>query len=197
MTALVHLRERVQDAATKRGLKLTYLPFIIKAVVAGLQQHPNLNASLDEEKMEILLKVYYNLGIAVATDDGLTVIVIHDADKKDVWQLAAEVEELSHQARNKTIKIENLTGGTFTITSLGPKGGMFATPIINHPEVGIVGIHKIEKRPVVHNETIVIREMMYLSCSFDHRVVDGHIGANFVQTVKDYLEHPALLFLGE
>ena len=196
MSALVHLKAKSADAASKRGVKLTYLPFIVKACVAALEKHPTLNATLDEAANEIIVKKYYNVGLAVATDEGLTVAVIHDADKKDLWAIAQEIERLAAAARERTIKLEELTGGTFTITSLGVAGGMFATPIINHPEVAIVGIHKIEKRPVVRDEAVVVRDMMYLSCSFDHRVIDGHVGAAFVQTLKDFLEHPALLFLG-
>ena len=196
MSALVHLKAKSADVATKRGVKLTYLPFIVKACVAALEQHPTLNSTLDEAANEIVVKKYYNIGLAVATEEGLTVAVIHDADKKDLWTIAQEIERLAAAARERTIKLEELTGGTFTITSLGVAGGMFATPIINHPEVAIVGIHKIEKRPVVRDEAVVVRDMMYLSCSFDHRVIDGHVGAAFVQTLKDFLEHPALLLLG-
>jgi pyruvate dehydrogenase E2 component (dihydrolipoamide acetyltransferase) len=196
MTSLVHLKQKTAEAAQVRGVKLTYLPFIVKACVAALHKHPTLNATLDEAKNEIVVKRYYNVGVAVATEDGLSVAVVHDADKKDLWGIAAEVERLAEAARSRTIKLEELTGSTFTITSLGAAGGMFATPIINHPEVAIVGIHKIEKRPVVRDEAVVVRDMMYLSCSFDHRVIDGHVGAAFVQTLKEYLEHPALLFLG-
>ena len=196
MGALVHLRQRTKETAAKKGVKLTYLPFIVKALVGAIKDHPIMNATLDDAKDEIVIKHYYNIGIATATEDGLTVIVLHDADKKDVWQLAAEITELSEAARTKRIRVEDLQGSTFTITSLGAMGGIVATPIINHPEVAILGIHRIEKRPVVHGESIVVRDMMYASCSFDHRVIDGHIGAAFMQTLKEYLEHPALLMLG-
>jgi len=196
MTSLVHLKQKSAEAAQKRGVKLTYLPFIVKACVAALKQHPTLNSTLDEAAGEIIVKKYYNIGVAVATDEGLTVVVVHDADKKDLWEIASEVDRLATAARERKARIEELTGSTFTITSLGVAGGMFATPIINHPEVAIIGIHKIEKRPVVRDDTVVVREMMYLSCSFDHRVIDGHVGAAFVQTLKEHLEHPALVFLG-
>src|SRR5437762_1297547 len=121
---------------------------------------------------------------------------VDEADKKDLWGLAKEIERLSNTAREKKLALEDVLGSTFTITSLGKEGGVFATPIINWPEVGILGIHKIEKRPVVRNDQIVVRDMMYLSCSFDHRVVDGHVGAAFVQLIRNSLEHPALLFVG-
>ena len=196
MTQLVHLRERLKEAAEGKGIKLTYLPFVVKALVAALKEHPTLNASMDDEKQEIVVKRYYNIGIATATDEGLTVTVVHDADKKDIWTLAREIDRLAAAAREKKLTLQEIQGSTFTITSLGKEGGIFATPIINWPEVGIIGVHKIEKRPVVRNELVVIRDMMYLSCTFDHRVIDGHVGAAFVQSIVKYLEHPALQFVG-
>jgi len=196
MTHLVQLRDRLNEMNAKKGVKLTYLPFIVKACVAALREHPALNASVDDERQEIVLKHVYNLGIATATDEGLTVTVVHDADRKDLWALAREIEHLAAAAREKKLSLQEVQGSTFTITSLGKEGGILATPIINWPEVAILGIHKIEKRPVVRDDHIVIREMMYVSCSFDHRVIDGHVGAAFVQSVKGYLEHPATLFVG-
>jgi pyruvate dehydrogenase E2 component (dihydrolipoamide acetyltransferase) len=195
MTQLVHLRERLKEAGQKRGAKLTYLPFFIKAILAALREFPTLNATVDEERGELVVKRYYNVGVATATDEGLTVTVVHDADKKDLWALAKEVERLAQAARDKALSLHDVQGSTFTITSLGKEGGIFATPIINWPEVAIVGIHKIERRPVVRDDQIVIRDMMYLSCSFDHRVIDGHVGAAFVGSVRNYLEHPATLFV--
>lgn len=195
MTALVQLRDKLKAKAEKKGVKITYLPFIVRAVVAALKDHPGLNASLDDEKQEIVLKKYYNIGIATATDAGLVVPVLHDADQKDLYALAGEIERLAEAARAQKLTPNDIAGGTFTITSLGALGGILATPIINWPEVAIVGIHRIEKRPVVHGDQIAIREMMYLTCSFDHRVIDGHIGAAFVESLKEYLEHPALLFV--
>ena len=197
MTEIVHLRDHLKASADRKGIKLTFLPFFVKAIIAALKEFPALNASVDDERQEIVIKRYYNVGIATATDEGLTVTVVHDADRKDLWDLATEVERLSNAARDKKLTLAEVQGSTFTITSLGKEGGIFATPIINWPEVAILGIHKIEKRPVVRNDQIVIRDMMYLSCSFDHRIVDGHIGAAFVQNVRNNLEHPALLFVGE
>ena len=196
MTTLVHLRERLKEVAEGKDVKLTYLPFIVKALIAALREHPTLNASVDDERQELVVKRYYNVGIATATEEGLTVPVVHDADKKDIWSLAREIDRLATAARAKQLTLPEVQGGTFTITSLGKEGGILATPIINWPEVAIVGIHKIEKRPVVRNDQVVIREMMYLSCTFDHRVIDGHVGAAFVQALAKYLEHPALLFMG-
>ena len=196
MSQLVHLRDHLKETAERKGLKLTFLPFFVKSILGSLKEFPTLNASVDDEHGEIVLKKYYNIGIATATDEGLTVTVVHDADKKDLWGLAKELERLSTAAREKRLALEDVLGSTFTITSLGKEGGILATPIINWPEVAILGVHKIEKRPVVRNDQVVIRDMMYLSCSFDHRVVDGHVGAAFVQNVRNSLEHPALLFVG-
>ncbi len=195
MTQLVHLRDRLREAGERKGAKLTFLPFFLKATVAALKEFPMLNATVDDERGEIVVKKSYHIGIATATEEGLTVTVVHDADRKDLWDLAREIERLADAARDKTLSLPDVQGSTFTITSLGKEGGVLATPIINWPEVAILGIHKIEKRPVVRNDQIVIRDMMYLSCSFDHRVIDGHVGAAFVQSVRNFCEHPALLFV--
>ena len=196
MTEIIHLRDHLKGTADRKEIKVTFLPFFIKAILAALKEFPTLNASVDDERQEIVVKRYYNIGIATATDEGLTVTVVHESDRRDLWDLAKEIERLSNAARDKKLTLAEVQGSTFTITSLGKEGGILATPIINWPEVAILGIHKIEKRPVVRNDQIVIRDMMYLSCSFDHRVVDGHIGAAFVQNVRNNLEHPALLFVG-
>jgi pyruvate dehydrogenase E2 component (dihydrolipoamide acetyltransferase) len=196
MSQLVGLREHLQEQGKNRGVHLTYLPFIVKATVAALKEHPTLNASVDDERQEIVVKGYYNIGIATATEEGLTVAVVHDADRLGLWDLAKEIERLATAARERKLSLLEVQGSSFTITSLGKEGGILATPIINWPEVAILGIHKIEKRPVVRDDHIVIRDMMYISCSFDHRVVDGHVGAAFVQSLRRYLEHPAMLFVG-
>lgn len=195
MTDLVKLRDAAMKTVVEPGLKITYLPFIMKAIAAGLKKYPLLNSSLDEENGKILIKHHCHLGIGVATPDGLTVVVVKHADQKSIQDLAREVARLSEDARQNKVALEDLKGSTFTITSLGPLGGMFATPIINYPEVAIVGIHKIEQRPVVVNGQIVIRDRMYMSLSFDHRVVDGAVGAEFCAYVKQFLENPALLFM--
>jgi pyruvate dehydrogenase E2 component (dihydrolipoamide acetyltransferase) len=195
ITELVKLRKAAREMSADLSVKLTYLPFIMKALIAGLKKYPLLNSSLDEEKGKVLIKHFYNIGIGVATAEGLTVVVIKQADQKSVTDLAREIERLSQAARENKIALEDLKGSTFTITSLGQLGGLMATPIINYPEVAIVGIHKIEQRPVVRDSQIVIREMMNLSLSFDHRVVDGAVGAEFCAYVKRFLENPGLLFL--
>ena len=196
MTAVINLRERLMEMAERKKVRLTYLPFVIKAVTAALKEYPVLNSSLDDEKQEIVIKRYCNVGIATATDQGLVVPVIKDADKKDIWQLAKEIEQHAEEARAGKLKLEDVTGGTITITSLGAQAGVIASPVINWPEAAIISVNKIEKRPVVVNDQVVIRQMMYLSLSFDHRIVDGHVGAAFTSTMIKYLEHPALLFVG-
>jgi pyruvate dehydrogenase E2 component (dihydrolipoamide acetyltransferase) len=195
MSEIVHLRDKSKVSAEKRGVKLTYLPFIIKALIPALKQYPYLNASLDDEKEEIILRRYYNIGIATDTDQGLVVPVIKEADRKSIAQLAAEITTLSDKARASQLTLDEIQGSTFTITNVGGIGGMFATPIINYPEVAILGVHKITKRPVVKDNQIVIRDMTYLSLSFDHRVLDGAMAAHFVNTIKQYLEDPKLLLL--
>ena len=195
MTEVVQLREKAKTSAEKRGVKLTYLPFIIKALIPALKQYPYLNATLDDEKSEIVLKKYYNIGMATDTEQGLVVPVIKDAEHKSITQLAAEVAALSEKARAGQLALNEIQGSTFTITNVGGIGGMFATPIINYPEVAILGVHKITKRPVVKDNQIVVRDMTYISLSFDHRVLDGAMAAHFVNTLKQYLEDPKLLLL--
>jgi len=195
MTEVVHLREKTKTAAEKRGIKLTYMPFIIKALIPALKQFPSLNATLDDEKEEIVLKKYYNIGIAIDTEQGLVVPVVKNADHKSINRLAEEISQLSEKARGGQLSLEEVQGGTFTITNVGGVGGVFATPIINWPEVGILGVYKITKRPVVKENQIVIREMTYLSVSFDHRVLDGVMAARFVNSIKQYLEDPKMLLI--
>jgi 2-oxoglutarate dehydrogenase complex dihydrolipoamide succinyltransferase (E2) component len=195
MTELIQLREQMKPLAEQKGVKLTYLPFIVKASVAALKEMPILNASIDEAKGEIVIKKYYNIGIATATDEGLIVPVIKDADRKSLLEIAMEIERLAKAAREGKIALSDLQGGTFTITSLGALGGLFATPVINYPEVAILGIHEIKKRPVVRDNQIVIRDIMYVSLSFDHRLIDGDVGARFCKKIISYLENPKLLFL--
>jgi pyruvate dehydrogenase E2 component (dihydrolipoamide acetyltransferase) len=176
-------------------VKLTYLPFIIKALIPALKQYPYANATLDDESEEIILKKYYNIGIATNTEQGLIVPVVRDADHKSITQLADEIARLSERARAGELTLDEIQGSTFTITNVGSIGRVFATPIINYPEVAILGVHKITKRPVVRDNQIVIRDMTYLSLSFDHRVLDGALAAEFMNVIKKYLEDPKLLLL--
>jgi pyruvate dehydrogenase E2 component (dihydrolipoamide acetyltransferase) len=195
VTELTRVKERLAGAGREQGVKVTFLPFVVKAVVAALKRHPYLNSSLDEERGEIHLKRWYDVGIASATDQGLLVPVIRRADQRSLADLAREIERLSTEARAGRARPEDQGGSTFTITSLGALGGLFATPVINHPEVAILGVHRIRPTPVAKDGAVVIRDVMYLSLSFDHRVVDGHVGAAFAYDVIGTLEDPSLLFL--
>ncbi len=194
-TALKALRKRLQPAAQAQGVKLTFLPFIVKAVVAALKKRPVLNSALDESTNELVYRKYYNIGIAASTEAGLIVPVVKDADRRSVLDVAREIERVATDAKNGKSRMEDLQGSTFTITSLGADGGLFATPIINFPEVGILGVHQIKQKPVVKDGQIVIGDVMLLSLSFDHRIVDGHVGAAFAYDIIHYLEDPDRLFL--
>ncbi|WP_426752597.1 dihydrolipoamide acetyltransferase family protein [Myxococcus sp. Y35] len=196
-TELVALRARLnaQLAAAGDNTKLNYLPFIIKATVAALKKFPHLNANFDEAAQELVVRGEYNIGMAAATPDGLTVAVVKNADRLTLAELARETARLGAAARDRKLKMEELTGGTFTISSLGQSGGLFATPIINHPEVGILGVHRLKKRPAVVGDQVVVRDMMNLSLSCDHRVIDGSVAADFTYEIIKYLEKPDLLFL--
>jgi len=195
MTELVVIRERAKARAAERGVKLSYLPFIVKAVVSGLKKWPQLNASLDEQSQEIVRKKYYHIGIAAQGPQGLAVSVVRDADRRSIFELSREIERLGDAVRAGTATRDDLTGSTFTISSLGKLGGVLATPIINFPEVAIIGVHKIEERPAVRNGQIVVRQLMNLSISIDHRLADGWDGAMFLQDVKALLEDPTTMFL--
>jgi pyruvate dehydrogenase E2 component (dihydrolipoamide acetyltransferase) len=194
-TALKALRERLKDKAAEQGVKLTYLPFITKAVVAALKKHPILNSALDESTDELVYRKYYNIGIAAATDAGLIVPVVKQADRRSLLDLAREIDRLGTNARNGKSAVEDLQGSTFTITSLGAQGGLFATPIINFPEVAILGVHQMKQKPVVRDGQIVIGDVMLLSLSFDHRIIDGHVGAAFAYEIIGYLQDPDKLML--
>ncbi|MBX3160141.1 MAG: 2-oxo acid dehydrogenase subunit E2 [Deltaproteobacteria bacterium] len=195
MTELVAVRDRARSRAAERGVKLTYLPFIVKAIVSGLKKWPQLNASLDEQTQEIVRKKYYHVGIAAQGPQGLVVTVVRDADARSIFDIAREIDRLAEAVRANTATRDDLTGSTFTISSLGKLGGVMATPIINFPEVAIVGVHKIEERPAVRDHQIVIRHLMNLSISVDHRLADGWDGAMFLQDVKALLEDPTTMFM--
>jgi len=193
MTAVLALREELKATAAVRGVKLTFLPFIIKALTKTLAEFPGFNSSLNEEAGEIIQKRYYNIGVAVAAPQGLVVPNIKGADGMDLFGLAAAVTALAEKVRANKIEVAALQGGTFTITNIGPIGGLFATPIVNHPEVAILGLMKLQKRPVVRDGGIAIRDMMNLVLSFDHRVVDGADAAQFMNTMIKHLENPRTL----
>jgi pyruvate dehydrogenase E2 component (dihydrolipoamide acetyltransferase) len=197
VTELVKLRKQAKDEFKEQGVNVTYLPFIMKAIVEAMKKYPTMNSSLDESTEELVVKRYYNFGIATDTDNGLIVPVVKDVDRKSIVELAQEIQELAKKTREGSISVDDLQGGTFTITNAGNIGGLFATPIINFPEVAILGVHAIKKTPVVSEDgRITVGDVMYLSVSIDHRIVDGATGAHWMNIVKDCLEHPQRLLLG-
>ncbi len=198
LTDLVRLRMQLKETFARLGVKLTYLPFVVKAVARALKQIPIVNATFDEAGQELTLHDTYHIGVAVAAPNGLIVPVVKDADKKDVAAIAADIERLSQEARAGKSKLEDLKGGSFTVTSIGNIGGLISTPIINSPEVGILGLGKVVKRPVYDTAgQIRPADLLYLSLSFDHRVLDGAIGAAFGNAVIAQLQNPGALLLPE
>lgn len=195
VSQLVALREKAKPLAEKKGVKLTYLPFIVKALVAAARQFPALNASVDDEKSEIVYKKYYNIGIATDTDNGLIVPVVTDADRKNIWTIAAEIRDLAARGREGKLAPHELKGSTISITNIGSAGGLFFTPVINYPEVAILGTGRITEKPVVKNGEIVIGQVMALSLSFDHRIIDGATAQHAVNYIKQLLEDPQLLVM--
>jgi 2-oxoisovalerate dehydrogenase E2 component (dihydrolipoyl transacylase) len=195
MTELEALRAHLNKTKKKDQPKLTVLPFFMRALVKVLPDYPQINARFDDEAGIVHRHAAVHIGIATQTANGLIVPVVHHAEALDIWQSAAEVARVSTAARENKAAKEELSGSTITITSLGPLGGLVTTPVINHPEVGIIGPNAIVDRPVVRDGQVVVRKMMNLSSSFDHRVVDGYDAAEFIQRVKALLEHPALLFM--
>ncbi len=195
VTHLVEIREKEKDTCEKEGVHLTYLPFIVKALIPALEKHPFLNALIDEVNQEIVLKKYYNIGIAVDTDEGLIVPVIKNVKEKKLIDIAREIATLATAARSRTIDLGDMKGGTFTITNVGSLGGTYATPIINYPEVANLGLGKIQERPVVYKGKIEIRHIMTLSLSFDHRIIDGAEAARFLNDVMIYLTDPDLFLV--
>ncbi|WP_027417718.1 dihydrolipoamide acetyltransferase family protein [Aneurinibacillus terranovensis] len=196
VTKLVEMRERFKPIAAKKEVKLTYLPFIVKAVIAGLREFPEMNASIDDEKNEIVLKKYYNIGIATATDEGLMVPVVKEADRKPIWKIASDIAELAAKARDRKASADELKGSTFSITNIGSAGGMFFTPVINYPEVAILGVGRIAKKPVVNeNDEVVVAPVLALSLSFDHRLIDGEMAQLFMNYIKQLLQNPELLVM--
>jgi len=195
ITHLDELRVHLNSTRAEGQPKLTYLPFIMQALVKALGENPVCNALFDDEKGVVTRHDAVHLGIATQTDRGLYVPVVKHVEAQDVWQSASEMQRVSQAARDGTAGLDELTGSTFTITSLGRMGGLGATPIINKPEVGILGVHNAVDTPVVRNGQIVIRKMLRLSSSWDHRVVDGWDGAMLVQRLKTLLENPATIFM--
>ena len=195
VTELEKLRKFLNSTKDDSQPKLTYLPFIMMALAKIMPKHQECNAHYDEENNIVTQHSAVHLGIATQTDRGLFVPVVKHVEAMDIWQSASEMQRVSGSARNGTASLEDLSGSTFTITSLGRDGGLGATPIINHPEVSILGVHKAREMPVVEEGKIEIRRIMNVSSSFDHRIVDGANGAALIQSLKKLLEHPALIFM--
>jgi pyruvate dehydrogenase E2 component (dihydrolipoamide acetyltransferase) len=195
VTALVEMRAQAKSAAEKSGVKVTFLPFVMKALIATLREFPQMNASIDDESQEIVTKHYYNIGFAADTPSGLLVPNIKDADQKTVLQLASEIQTLAGKARDGKLALEDMKHATITITNIGSVGGIFATPIINHPEVAILGMYKIVDRPVWENGTWKPAKMMNFTITCDHRLVDGAVAANFMKAFLARIENPSQLIL--
>lgn len=195
VTDLWNLRKTEAKNAKERGIHLTFLPFIMKAVQHSILSHPFLNASVDEKGEEVLIKKFYNFGVAVQAPEGLMVAVVRDVEKKTILELAQELAELSKKARERKISLEELKGSTFTLSNYGSFGGTYATPIINYPDVAVLGIGRIGERPWVKNGQIIARRIMPLSLTFDHRIIDGAEAAIFLNKVISYLEDPAKIFI--
>ena len=195
ISELVNARVKLNMSLAEKGVKLSYLPFVIKAVALALKNHPDLNSELDLEGERIIYKNYYNIGIAVDTDDGLVVPVIRDADKKSLVVIAAELAEISIKARDRKLTTQDMKDGTFTITSYGSIGGYFAVPVINYPQVAILGIGTVKQKPVVADNEIKVGNVLPISMSVDHRVIDGGEVARFLNEVLSYLKEPLLLFV--
>lgn len=195
VSKLVEFRTKTKPLAEKKGVKLTYLPFIVKALVSALREFPIMNATLDEEAQEIVYKKYYNIGIATDTDNGLIVPVIHDADRKNIWMIAEAIKDLATRGREGKLAPHEMRGSTMSITNIGSAGGMFFTPVINFPEVAILGTGRITEKPIVRGGEIVAAPVMALSLSFDHRLIDGATAQYCMNKIKQLLGDPELLIL--
>ena len=192
-TELVGVRERVQPLAERAGVRLTYLPLMLAAVSMALREHPELNATVDPATGDLLVHSAQHFSIAVHTEEGLQVPVIRNAGQQNLLDLAREIERLTEAARSGRLSHEEVLGGTFTVSNLGARGGLLGTPMLNVPQVAILGIHRIGPRPVVRNGEVMPRQMANVSLTLDHRYVDGHAGAEFLATLKSYLEDPAVM----
>lgn len=195
VTDLVAHRSKFKSVALDKGIKLTYLPYVVKALTSALREYPTLNASVDDASDEIVYKHYYNIGIAADTDKGLLVPVVKEADRKSIFKISAEINELATKARDGKLAPDEMKGGSCTITNIGSAGGQWFTPVINHPEVAILGIGRIADKPVVKNGEIVVAPVLALSLSFDHRIIDGATAQNALNHIKRLLNDPQLLVM--
>ena len=195
VTELDTFRKKYKELLQDEGVSLTYLPFIVKAIIKGLKAYPEFNSELDEENQKLILKHYYHIGIATDTDRGLMVPVIRDADKLSIVELAKAIEDITNRAKENKIELHELRGSTFSITNYGSIGGHFGIPIINYPEAGILGLGRIVEKPIVEDGEIVIKKILPLSLSYDHRTIDGASGARLLNTIRDLLSDPQMLLL--
>ena len=195
VTELVRTREQMRAAAEKMNVKVTYLPFVMKALIATIREFPQFNASIDDANHEIVYKKYFNIGFAADTPNGLLVPVIHDADRKSILEISAEITDLATRARDGKLKPEEMKGATITITNIGSVGGTYATPIINHPEVAILGMYKISDKPVIENGQLKAIKVMNFTVTADHRLIDGAVAANFLRAFFARIENPSRLML--
>jgi 2-oxoglutarate dehydrogenase E2 component (dihydrolipoamide succinyltransferase) len=194
MSAINALREKYKEKVEKEhGVKLTFMPFFVRAAVQALKQFPSVNAQVDGDS--IIYKHYVNMGIAVASDQGLVVPNVKDADRKGMIDISRDISDVARRAREGKLTMEDLTGGTFTITNGGVFGSLVSTPIINYPQVGILGLHKTQDRPVAIGGQVVIRPMMYIALSYDHRIVEGAHAVQFLVRVKELIEDPAAMLI--
>ncbi len=195
VTALFKMREEVKAIAEKQNVKVTYLPFVIKAMIATIREYPQFNASIDDAASEIVYKKYFNMGFAADTPNGLLVPVLKDADHKSILQLSREIVELSKKARDGKLAMEEMKHATITITNIGSVGGTYATPIINHPEVAILGMYKITEKPIVKDGKLDVIKVMNFTVTADHRLIDGAVAANFLKAFIQRIENPGALML--
>lgn len=188
-------RKRFKAYAEEQGTKLTYLPYVVKALVSALKKYPELNTSVDSETDEIIQKHYYDIGIAADTDRGLVVPVVRDANTKSIFEIADDIIELATKARDGKLKMEEMQGGSMSISNLGSEGGKWFTPVINQPEVAILGIGRIEEQPVVVDGEVVPAKVLAISISYDHRVIDGAVAQRALNHIKKLLNNPDLLLM--
>ena len=195
VTKLVAHRKKFKEVAANKGIKLTFLPYVVKALTSALREFPALNTSLDDATSEIIHKHYYNIGIAADTDKGLLVPVVKDADRKSIFNISNEINELAGKARDGKLAPDEMKGASCTISNIGSAGGQWFTPVINHPEVAILGIGRIAQKPIVRDGEIVAAPVLALSLSFDHRMIDGATGQNALNHIKRLLNDPELLLM--
>lgn len=195
VTSLVNMREELKGVAEKKGVKVTYLPFVMKALIATIREFPKFNSSIDDAAQEIVSKKYFNVGFAADTPNGLLVPVLKDADRKSILQLSAEITDLGTRAREGKLKVDEMKGATFTITNIGSVGGTYATPIINHPEVAIFGMYKIQDRPFIKDGELAVAKFMNFTVTCDHRLIDGAEAARFLAAFIKRIENPGVLMM--